>query len=167
MCSATRSTPPERQPERRRDPAVVVATVFGVGYFPGAPGTFGAVVGLVVAVLLRLAKLHVVIEAAVLVGLLLIAVLVTGRASRRFGRPDPPQIILDELVSVPVAFFLVPFVWHWYAVGFVLLRAFDILKPPPVRQLQRLPGGWGIVGDDGAAAVAANVVVQILMRVVF
>ena len=157
--------PPERRPEHRRDPAVVVATVFGVGYLPGAPGTFGAIVGMGVAVLLRLVRLPVVVEAAVLFALLLGAVMVTGRASKCFGRPDPPQIVLDELVSVPVALFLVPFAWQWYALGFVLHRALDILKPPPVRQLQRLPGGWGIVADDVAAAAITNVVLQVLARV--
>jgi len=160
---------PERtqsDPERRRDPAVVVATVFGVGYLPGAPGTCGAIVGVGVAILLRLAKLDAVVEAGVLVGLLLAAVFVTGRAARRFGHPDPPPIVLDELVTVPVALFLVPLAWHWYAIGFALHRVLDVLKPPPIRQLQRLPGGWGIVADDLAAAVLTNVVLQVLITAV-
>ena len=93
------------------------------------------------------------------------AVFVTARAARAFGRPDPHEIILDEFVSVPVTLFLVPVAVHWYAVGFCLNRLLDILKPPPIRRLQRLPGGWGIVVDDVAAAIVANLVLQVLVRV--
>jgi phosphatidylglycerophosphatase A len=114
-----------------------------------------------------LAALHPAIEAGILVGLLAAAVAVSGRAQRAFGRPDPPEIVVDEFVSVPITFFLVPFAWHWWVLGFALNRALDVLKPPPIRALQRLPGGWGIVADDVAAAVVANAVVQILARVVF
>jgi phosphatidylglycerophosphatase A len=96
--------------------------------------------------------------------LLACAVLVTGRAARAFGRPDPQEIVLDEFVSIPATLFLVPLAVHWYAVGFGLNRLLDIVKPPPIRQLQRLPGGWGIVADDVAAAVVANVALQVFLR---
>ncbi|MBN1916913.1 MAG: phosphatidylglycerophosphatase A [Verrucomicrobia bacterium] len=148
---------------RGLSPAVILATVFGVGSLRGAPGTYGAVVGAAVAALLRWMEPSVAIEAAVLTALILGAVFVTDRACKRLGRPDPPQIVLDELVTMPVALFLVPLVWHWYVLGFALHRALDILKPPPIRQLQRLPGGWGIVADDVAAAVLTNVILQVVI----
>ena len=96
--------------------------------------------------------------------LVLGAVFVSGRAEKAFGRKDPPAIVLDELVSIPATLFLVPFAWHWWAIGFALNRGLDVLKPPPIRQLQRLPGGWGLVADDLAAAVVANAILQLATR---
>jgi phosphatidylglycerophosphatase A len=134
---------------------------------PLAPGTFGALLGLLPALGLHFAALHPAIEAAILVGLLAAAVAVSGRAQHALGRADPPEIVVDEFVSVPVTLFLVPFAWPWWVLGFALNRVLDVLKPPPIRALQRLPGGWGIVADDVAAAVVANAVVQVLARVCF
>jgi phosphatidylglycerophosphatase A len=166
MRSATSSTPGSAGTHgpRKRNAAVVVSTLFGAGYFPGAPGTLGAALGIPVAVVLRLAGLPVAIEASIPLALVACAVLITARAEKAFGRHDPPQIVLDEFVSIPVTLFLVPLAWYWYALGFGLNRLLDVLKPPPIRQLQRLPGGWGIVADDLAAAVVANVVLHALVR---
>ena len=164
MRSVTNSTPGKsgaRGP-RKRSAAVVVSTLFGAGYLPGAPGTLGAALGIPVAIGLRLADLHVVVEGGILLALVACAVFITTRAEKAFGRPDPPQIVLDEFVSIPVTLFLVPLAWHWYAVGFGLNRLLDVLKPPPIRRLQRLPGGWGIVADDLAAAVVANLALHAL-----
>jgi len=170
MHSETSSTPSEPPPGSQQGDRqwVLPATLYGVGRIPGAPGTYGALVGLPVAIGLRIAALHPVLEAAVIVVLLGAAVLITGRAAKALGRPDPPQIVLDEFASIPLAFYLVPLAWPWHAVGFVAVgfvmhRALDILKPPPIRQLQRLPGGWGIVADDAAAAVVTAVVLHLLV----
>lgn len=164
--SATNSTPADAAPAGRpkRTACVALATLFGLGRLPGAPGTYGALIGIPVAVGLRLAGLHWSIEAAIVLALVAGAVFITARAARAFGRLDPREIVLDEFVSVPVTLFLVPLAVHWYAVGFCLNRLLDIVKPPPIRHLQRLPGGWGIVADDVAAAVVANVVLQVLVR---
>jgi phosphatidylglycerophosphatase A len=163
MRSATSSTRTEPRPGGRR--WVRPATLYGVGRLPGAPGTYGALLGLPLAIGLRLAALDPAIEAAIIVVLLGAAVLIAGRAARALGRRDPPQIVLDEFASIPLAFFLVPFGWWWYVVGFAVHRVLDVLKPPPIRQLERLRGGWGIVADDAAAAVVANLVLQLLARV--
>lgn len=169
MRSATNSTPGNPAPRNRpkRSAPVLLATLFGVGYLPGAPGTFGALLGVAVALGLRVAGLHPAIEGALILAFVLGAVAVSGRAERSLGRKDPPEIILDELVSIPVTLFLVPFAWHWWVIGFGLNRALDIVKPPPIRRLQRLPGGWGIVADDIAAAILANAALQMLSRVLF
>ncbi len=167
MRFATNSTPGNPAPRNRpkRSAPVLLATHCGAGYLPRAPGTFGALLGVPVAVGLRLAGLHAALEAGILLALALVAVFVTGRAAKALGRSDPPEIVLDEFVSIPVTFFLVPLAWHWYALGFGLNRALDILKPSPIRQLQKLPRGWGIVADDIAAAVTANLVLHVLVRV--
>jgi phosphatidylglycerophosphatase A len=165
--SATSSTPGDRPAGRspKRSAAVALATLFGLGRLPGAPGTFGAALGVPVAIGLRLAGLHAAVEGGVILALIVAAIPLTGQAARTLGRRDPPEIVLDEFVSIPATFFLVPLAWQWWVLGFALNRALDILKPPPIRRLQRLPGGWGIVADDLAAAVAANVVLQLIARV--
>lgn len=144
----------------------MLATLFGAGRVPFAPGTLGALLGMPLALALRFSGLHPVLEGGLLLLLVAAAVLVTGRARKALSRPDPPEIVLDEFVSIPLTFFLLPagLAWHWWALGFGLNRALDILKPPPIRQLQRLPGGWGIVADDVAAAVVANAALQLVVR---
>ncbi len=91
------------------------------------------------------------------------AVAMCGEAEFRLGRHDPPQVILDEFAAMPLCFLAWPDLagewppWAIYIAGFLLFRLFDIVKPLGIRRLQRLPGGWGIVADDVAAALAACV----------
>jgi phosphatidylglycerophosphatase A len=90
----------------------------------------------------------------------------TAAARRMGGRKDPGSIVLDEIASMPIVFFFVPAAvvgkWPILAVGFVLHRIFDISKPPPARQLERLPTGLGIMADDWAAAAYACLVLHFL-----
>ncbi len=146
---------------------VLLATLFGAGRVPIAPGTLGALLGVPLALALRVPNLHPAVEGAILLAIVAAAVLITGRARTVFDRPDPPEIVLDEFVSIPITFFLLPagLAWYWWALGFGLNRALDILKPPPIRCLQRLPGGLGIVADDLAAAVVANAALQLTVRI--
>jgi phosphatidylglycerophosphatase A len=77
---------------------------------------------------------------------------------------DPGCIVLDEIASLPITFFLVPMnSWIVVAAGFALHRLFDISKPPPARQLERLPEGLGIMADDWAAGVYSNLVLHALI----
>lgn len=144
-------------------PAVFVATAFGLGRVPFAPGTFGAMLGLPLSLatgwLAARATADPVaahlIEVAVVVGLCLLGIPVCSRAAAALGRKDPGAIVLDEVVSMPLALLVVPPDFRTptvLAVAFVLLRVFDIGKPFPCRQLERLPAGLGIMADDWAAA---------------
>ncbi len=140
--------------------ALWLATGFGTGYLPAAPGTWGALLGLLVAI--ALAWLPWVAGVGITAGLILLGVPVCGRAAAWFGRHDPPQVVWDELATVPLVFVLCPFPlgpwWYvaaYWLLGFALHRLFDIAKPVPVRQLERFPGGWGVMLDDFAAAVYA------------
>lgn len=142
-----------------------VATGFGVGLIPFAPGTFGALWGLPLA--WALAWLPPAGQAAVIIALFLASVPVCTAAARHLGAgKDPGAIVLDEIVSLPVVFFMVPAEnWHWKlaVTGFVLHRLFDITKPPPARQLERLPKGLGIMADDFAAAVYAGLSLHLVL----
>jgi phosphatidylglycerophosphatase A len=96
--------------------------------------------------------------------LILAAVGIAGGAAKRLHDPDPACVIIDEIVAMPVALAGLAAVWWQAAIGFVAFRVFDIWKPLPIRQSQRLPGGWGIVVDDLLAGVAACVVTHALIQ---
>ena len=82
--------------------------------------------------------------------------LICGTAARDLRQHDPSQIVMDEFAAFPLGFLWVPLsVWSGVA-GFIWFRLFDILKPWPVRRLENLPGGWGVMADDVAAAVCAG-----------
>jgi phosphatidylglycerophosphatase A len=142
-----------------------VATGFGVGLVRFAPGTFGTLWGLPLA--WALAWLPPVAQAVAVVVLFLASVPVCTAAARHLGgAKDPGAIVLDEIASLPVVFFMLPVAkWNWSLAlaGFVLHRVFDITKPPPARQLERLPSGLGIMADDFAAAVYANLTLRVVL----
>jgi phosphatidylglycerophosphatase A len=90
----------------------------------------------------------------------------TVAALRMGGLKDPGSIVLDEIASMPIVFFFVPDAvtgrWPVLAAGFLLHRIFDITKPPPARQLERLPTGLGIMADDWAAAAYACLALHVV-----
>jgi phosphatidylglycerophosphatase A len=140
-------------------PSVVVATGFWAGRIPWAPGTWGALWGLLLAW-----AIHQIgspwVQLAVVIAICLAGVpICTAAAQRMGGLKDPGSIVLDEIASMPIVFFFVPNAvvgsWIVLAAGFVLHRIFDITKPPPARQLEHLPTGLGIMADDWAAAAYA------------
>lgn len=155
-----------RGPVEWRAPAVFLATGFWAGRIPWAPGTWGALEGLALAWALTLLP-SVWLWVAVIVAMNLAGVPLCTAAARRFGGvKDPGAIVWDEIATVPMAFFLVPREAVSQplilAAGFVLHRLFDITKPAPARQLERLPDGLGIMADDWAAGAMAWLVMQLL-----
>lgn len=151
------------QSERRITPAVWLATGLGVGLVAPAPGTVGALWGLPWAWAVLACPEPWGAWASVLVGILLGAPL-CGRAARDLAQKDPGPVVWDEIATVPLVFVLTPQLtgWTWLLVGFALHRVFDISKPWPCRQLEKLPGGWGIIADDVAAALYAAVILRLL-----
>lgn len=135
---------------------VLAATCCGIGRAAVAPGTWGALAGVAIAFALGRARLDPALEAALLVALNLAAIPICTAAARRLGAgSDPGAIVLDECASLPLGLVVVPAAERAPAVlllAFLLHRAFDITKPFPCRQLERLPAGLGIMADDWAAA---------------
>ena len=141
-----------------------IATWFGCGYFPWGPGTAGSLA----AVLLGLGLVWATGASGWLIGLLGLVAAVpgmwaAGRLSRDIGRKDPSIVVVDEVVgqwlTYAGAMSLTPAAW---LLGFCLFRLFDIVKPFPVRSLERLPGGIGIVSDDLMAGVYAALTLWLL-----
>lgn len=145
--------------------AVWLATGFGVGRIPKAPGTFGSLLALpAVWALARFASLPV--QLGVVVGVAVVGVPIINTALRSLGRgKDPGCVVWDEISGQMLTFVFVAHVGlSTLIVGFLLFRLFDITKPPPARQLERLPGGLGVMADDWAAGLYAAAVLQLVLR---
>lgn len=149
-----------------------IVTLLGSGMVPFAPGTMGSL--LATLILVGLHHHHVLppgegVWAAALVGTIVVygglCVALGPWTYRYYGRKDPGPCVLDEAAGISLTALFVPIhsAWSFPAI-FVAFRVFDILKPPPAKQLEKLPQGWGILLDDLAAAVYANVVCQVLLR---
>jgi phosphatidylglycerophosphatase A len=147
--------------------ATWVATLFGIGRLHPGSGTWGSAAtvllwsaiayGLTPALRTSLA-----ITLAVLV--VLIGIPAATRVARGSGVKDPQFVVIDEVAGQLIALIGVPFGWKTFLAGFILFRGFDILKPPPVRQLEALPEGTGIVVDDVAAGLYAFAVMHLLLH---
>jgi phosphatidylglycerophosphatase A len=135
--------------------ALVLATGFGLGYCPFAPGTVGTLPGVGIAA--ALAGLTPLWQAAAAAVLLVLAVPVCDAAEKRLQTKDDHRIVADEYLSFPLSVIALPWIQHpWLlAVAFVTHRVFDIIKPPPAYGAQRLRGGLGIVADDAIASLYA------------
>ena len=150
-----------RSRARLADPVHVLALGFGSGLSPRAPGTAGTVVA--IPLYLLLAGLPLWAYLAVTVGVCAAGVWICGRAARDFGVHDHPAIVWDEIGGFLVTMIAAPAGLLWVLAGFVLFRFFDIVKPWPIRWLDRhVHGGLGIMVDDIVAGVFAAVVLQLL-----
>jgi phosphatidylglycerophosphatase A len=134
----------------KSNPAWLVATVFGCGLVPFAPGTVGSLAGVASAwILIRFISLPPFCLLILALGLIPIGIWSASLAEQMAGKKDPGQVVIDEVLGQWVTLAGAARVnWKMYLIGFVLFRLFDIWKPPPVRQLEGLPGGQGIISDD-------------------
>jgi phosphatidylglycerophosphatase A len=143
--------------------ATAVATGLGSGYSPFAPGTAGSLVGL--ALFPLVARLSVPAQLTLVAVASLVGVFAASHVAARAGRKDPGIVVIDEIVGQWISLLLLP--WNvWTAtLAFLLFRVMDIVKPYPARQLEALPGGWGIVADDVMAGIYANLLLRVALLV--
>jgi phosphatidylglycerophosphatase A len=140
--------------------ALALATSFGVGYVPYAPGTFGSAAGLLLwwflpnSFALQLAAIVVVFAVGSWSG---------NIAEHHFGASDPPPVVIDEVMGMWITLLLNPVGWQGAVMAFLLFRLFDVIKPYPANRLERLRGGLGVMADDGMAAVYANLVLRAII----
>jgi phosphatidylglycerophosphatase A len=147
--------------------ASVAATFFGIGRLRPGPGTWASVATVLlwtaIASLLPSALLTPVAIVLVLL-IIVIGIPAATQVSRGLSVKDPQIVVIDEVAGQLIALVAVPLTWKAFLAGLVLFRAFDIVKPPPVRQLEALPEGTGIVLDDVAAGLYAFAILHLLLH---
>jgi phosphatidylglycerophosphatase A len=147
--------------------ATLIATFFGLGRLKPGPGTWGSVATVMVWALISLrippeARTWSTITAAALVTL--VGIPAATQVARASGIKDPQFVVIDEVAGQLVALIAVPLAWKTFLAGLILFRVFDILKPPPIRRLEQLPEGTGIVVDDLGAGLYALAVMHLLLN---
>ena len=139
--------------------ALFVSTVGSLGYAPVAPGTFGSAAGLAAFYVIR--SVHSpAVEISAIAVLFALGVWAGTLAERHFGGIDPGPVVLDEVVGMLITLFLLPVNGVGAFVGFVVFRILDVVKPFPSARFEKLPGGLGVMADDGMAAIYGNVAMR-------
>ncbi len=145
---------------KKVDAYYLTATVLGLGNAPFAPGTVGSLAGLLLCFALRG---HLLLYSIVFLVLFAAGVISSFKVEEASGEKDPSMIVIDEFACIFVAFFLVPMTLPAVIAGFALYRVLDIVKIPPMRSLENIPGGWGIMLDDLMAGIYTNLALHILL----
>lgn len=147
--------------------ATLVATFFGAGRLRPGPGTWGSLATVMLWWLIG-SRIPAALQAPVIFALLVLSVAIGIPAAtleaRGCGREDPSHVVIDEVAGQLLTLIAAPIGWKPLLAGFILFRAFDIWKPWPIRSLERLPEGTGIVVDDLGAGVYALIVLQLLLH---
>jgi phosphatidylglycerophosphatase A len=139
---------------------LLCATGCGSGYVPVIPGTAGTAAALLPFILLSSLPLSLYLLTTV--AFIFISIWISHQAAILLKMKDPPPVVIDEVAGYLVTMATFPCTWQYVAAGFILFRLFDIFKPFPARWIDRkVPGGYGIVLDDVAAGIYANIVLQI------
>lgn len=144
--------------------AFLIATWFGCGYAPKAPGTAGSLAALLIAIALHSYGGYGRWTLLLLTALLLApGIWSAGVVAKRMNKPDPQIVVVDEVIGQWITLAgAATFNWKTYLAAFVLFRLLDMWKPAPARQFENFPGGWGIVADDVMAGVYSALAIFVL-----
>jgi phosphatidylglycerophosphatase A len=144
---------------------LILATGFGVGYSPIAPGTLGTLVAILIYYFLS--EISPPLYEITLIGFFFLSVWVSENAERFFRKKDDQRIVIDEIIGFLTTMLWVPKTIRFVIIGFFLFRFFDILKPFPIRRLEKgFKGGFGVVLDDVVAGVYANIVLRLIHGII-
>jgi len=142
-----------------------VATGFGVGYSPIAPGTLGTLIALPLHYFLS--EISSPLYEITLIGFFFLSVWISENAEIFFGKKDDQRIVIDEMMGFLITMLWVPKTTRFILIGFFLFRFFDILKPFPIRRLEKkFKGGFGVVLDDVMAGVYGNIILHFLYTII-
>jgi len=139
---------------------LLLATGFGVGYSPIAPGTLGTL--LTIPIFLFLSFIPFPLYELTLVTFFLLSSWISEQTQIYLGKRDDPRIVIDEMMGYLITMLWLPRTFVFVILGFFLFRFFDIVKPPPIRLMERAKGGYGVVLDDVIAGIYSNIVLQII-----
>ncbi len=140
----------------------VIASFFGIGYFPIAPGTMASLAVLFLYKYI-LSGLPWPVVGGIFVLVLAAGTHASSAYSAEVGKEDPQTIVIDEVAGQLLIFLTIPPTWPNLGLAFALFRFFDIVKPYPIHRAERLPRGWGIMADDLAAGVAAGLLLHLYL----
>ena len=142
--------------------SLILATWFGVGLIPGAPGTFGSLAAIPFFIVISYAGS--IYTGLSLIVLFSVAVWTSDISRKLLKKNDPSMVVIDEVAGLFVAVFLLPVSIKSVLLGFLLFRIFDILKPYPIRLIDRkMKTGLGIVLDDIVAGIFSNICLRLIM----
>jgi phosphatidylglycerophosphatase A len=136
------------------------ATGFGAGYSPIAPGTAGTLVAIPIYYFLSFIPFP--LYELTIITFFFLSSWISEKAERHWGKRDHPRIVIDEMMGFLITMLWLPKTTLFIILGFFLFRFFDIVKPPPIRLLERVKGGYGVVLDDVLAGVYSNIILQII-----
>jgi len=136
-----------------------IGTFFFLGRVPFAPGTAGSVGGIL---LYYAIKNSIILYGCVLGIIFILGVWSARKICKQRHNPDPQEVVIDEVAGILVTFFLIPYHWVLVILGFILFRIFDIVKPWPIRHLEKIKHGYGVMLDDIVAGVFSNFLLQIV-----
>jgi phosphatidylglycerophosphatase A len=145
--------------------AVFLASFGYVGYFPIAPGTAGSLAGLAVFAFIRWIGVPA-IELGAIVTVFAIGVWAAHRTEITLGRKDPGIVVIDEVLGMLMTLAILPVSIWGVALGFLLFRALDVIKPFPAAQLEHIHGGMGIMADDAVAGIYSHLLLRVCMWLV-
>jgi phosphatidylglycerophosphatase A len=164
MTTSAEDRTPRPSSKTLRDPVQLLALGFGSGLVPRAPGTAGSLLGLAAAMVA--AQWGAWIALAITVVVVVAGVWICGEGARRLGVHDHPAIVWDEIAGMMIAMLAAPPGWGWTALAFALFRAFDIIKPWPIREIDHaMRGGAGIMLDDVMAGILAALVLLLVRSI--
>lgn len=139
----------------------IIATALGLGYFPKAPGTMGALGGVLTgSIVIFWTNSPNLILSLLITFFFFLGVFSSFKLEPMWGK-DPSRIVIDEVVGMWIAILFIPKQWIAIFLAFCLFRFFDIFKPLYIRKFENLKGGWGVMTDDVVAGIYANIVIQI------
>jgi len=141
--------------------SLTLSTWFGTGLLPVAPGTFGTLGA--VPLVFGLPCLGTVPGVFIIVMVVAVAIWTSGRSEELLWKSDPSEVVIDEVAGFLLTMFFLPLSWLTLGFGFILFRVFDILKPYPIKQAEKLRGGLGIVMDDLVAGIYAHLCVRLIL----
>jgi phosphatidylglycerophosphatase A len=142
--------------------ALLISTFGYVGFFPVAPGTAGSLAALALYALTRWVDVPAV-DFATIVAVFAVGVWAASRTEIILGGTDPGPVVIDEVLGMLLTLAWLPLSLTGVAVGFVLFRIYDVIKPYPARRFEDLPGGWGVMVDDVMAGIYGQLTLRLLV----
>jgi phosphatidylglycerophosphatase A len=136
-----------------------IATAFGLGFFPKAPGTVAAIASCLVFALLHQISTGAWVIYTLLMLIFIAGIMSSSHVEKEWGK-DNNKVVIDEVLGMGIALLFIPYKIQYFLAGFILFRIFDIWKPFYIRKLEKINGGLGVMLDDVLAGIYSNIVLQ-------